>query len=294
MRITTRMMTDNTIQHMADSLEALNKLQESVSSGKRFQAASDDPANASLSLSLKSSLRTMDDLLNTAAQANDWMSASELAFQQMEDLATRASSLITRGLSDTVGAEQRANSLAPEMDGMLDEAFSLANSDVNGQYLFAGYKVTAPAFSMPDRDTVTYMGDAGVMQRSLGPSKNVNINYQGDTAFGNVFKGLIDARNALTADDTGALRTALGEIQSALSEVDKYRTLNGTRLRQVQVAQDYLERSQIETKSLLSQKEDINLAEGIALLKGQETNYQVVLEVSQRTISAMSLFDYLR
>jgi flagellar hook-associated protein 3 FlgL len=288
------MMTDNAIRNMADSLEALNKMQENVSSGKKFQVASEDPASASLSLSLKSSLRTMDDFLNTAAQANDWMSASELAYQQMEDMATRASSLIARGLTDTVGADERANSLAPEIDGMLDEAFGLANSNVNGQYIFAGYKVNAPAFEMPDRDTVTYVGDAGVMQRSMGPSKNVNINVQGDVAFTGIFKGLIDARNALTGNNTGALRTALGEIQSALSEVDKFRTLNGTRLRQVQVAQDYLERSQIETKSLLSQKEDINLAEGIALLKGQETNYQVVLEVSQRTISAMSLFDFLR
>jgi hypothetical protein len=44
---------------------------------------------------------------------------------------------------------------------------------------------------------------------------------------------------------------------------------------------------------VLSQKQDANLAEAISMLKNQETSYQVVLEVSQRAISALTLFDYL-
>jgi hypothetical protein len=36
------------------------------------------------------------------------------------------------------------------------------------------------------------------------------------------------------------------------------------------------------------------MAEGIALLANQETTYNAVLEVSQRAISALSLFDYFK
>jgi len=68
----------------------------------------------------------------------------------------------------------------------------------------------------------------------------------------------------------------------------------GARLRQVQVASDYLSKTEIETQSLLSKKEDLNLAEGISQLRGRENAYQAALEVSQRAISAMGLFDYLR
>jgi hypothetical protein len=50
----------------------------------------------------------------------------------------------------------------------------------------------------------------------------------------------------------------------------------------------------IETQSLLSKNEDVNMAEGIAQLANQETTYNAVLEVSKRAISALSLFDYLR
>ncbi|HEX2993231.1 MAG TPA: hypothetical protein VHP14_00305, partial [Anaerolineales bacterium] len=75
---------------------------------------------------------------------------------------------------------------------------------------------------------------------------------------------------------------------------DQSRTSNGARLRQVESAANFLETMQIETKSLLSKNEDLNMAEGIAMLANQETTYSAVLEVSQRAISALSLFDYLK
>ena len=49
-----------------------------------------------------------------------------------------------------------------------------------------------------------------------------------------------------------------------------------------------------ETTRLLSQNEDVNMAEGITELQKQQSNYQVVMEVTSRAISAMTLFDYLK
>ncbi|MGB9586319.1 MAG: hypothetical protein ACPL7A_02730, partial [Anaerolineales bacterium] len=70
-------------------------------------------------------------------------------------------------------------------------------------------------------------------------------------------------------------------------------TTNGARQRQVRLAKDRLEKAQIELKSLLSAKEDTNMTEAISYLQHQQTVYQTVLEVGQRAISAMSLFDLL-
>jgi flagellin-like hook-associated protein FlgL len=65
-------------------------------------------------------------------------------------------------------------------------------------------------------------------------------------------------------------------------------------MREVQSATEYLVSTQTEAQSLLSKKEDANMAESISLLRNQETTYQAVLEVSQRAVSALSLFDYLK
>jgi flagellin-like hook-associated protein FlgL len=84
------------------------------------------------------------------------------------------------------------------------------------------------------------------------------------------------------------------KLKSSMGIMDQYRTSNGARLRQVESASNFLETMRIETKGLLFKNKDINMAEGVALLANQETTYSAVLEVSQRAISALSLFDYLK
>ncbi len=294
MRVTNQMMIDNAIRHMSENLESLNRLREKVATNQQFQSASDDPINASISLNLRSSLRSLESYSQTTDLAKDWMNATDFAMQEMEKVAQRAINLVTRGLTDSLTAEERANAIAPEIDSLLSQALEIANTSENGRYIFSGFKIDGKAFTQVDSNTIVYNGDQGIMQRSLGPGQSVSINIVGDQAFSAFFQTLIQARNALNSNDTATLRTTLDGLQSGLETMDRFRTGNGARMRQVSSAADYLDRIKIETKSLLSKKEEINLAEGISLLRGQETTYQAVLEVSQRAISAMSLFDYLR
>jgi flagellar hook-associated protein 3 FlgL len=298
MRITNRMITEHAIAHMSDSLEQLHSLQEKNSTQKKFSNASDDPVAASMSLSLKSSLTSIEGYESTVGLANDWLSANEVAFEKMEELSTSANTLITRALNDTFDAQERANAFAQDLNGIIREAVDAANYNQNGQYIFAGIQVGQPTepYSIPDNATPVPTLNAavnGTLQRTIGPGKNVTLNFHADDAFGTFFQTLVDARNALLNNDTNALRTSFTALQSNLNLLDQNRTLNGARMRQVEVAQDYLDKTKIETQSLISQNEDINLAEGISMLKSQETTYQVVLEVSQRAVSTMNLFDYM-
>jgi flagellar hook-associated protein 3 FlgL len=161
---------------------------------------------------------------------------------------------------------------------------------------------------------LNYRGDTGTMQRNLGPDQSVQMNVRGDQAIQKFIEDLIAASDALTQNNIHnppaattpptppaiapptlpTLQDALTKVKSSSDVVNQFRTANGARLRQVESASSFLETVKIETKSLLSQKEDTNLAEGIALLTNQQTTYQAVLEVSQRAISALSLFDYMR
>jgi len=318
MRITTRMMSENAIIHMNENLERVHRLQEKISSTKQFQNASDDPARASTSLSLRSHLRTLDSYASTAASAGNWMTATDNAFDQLEQIANRASALILTGLNDTLSPAERDRTLGVEMQNLLNQAVELGNTKVNGLSIFAGFQVSGPAFELVDAaaplldyqgnpftpKVVNYVGDTGAMQRSLGPDQTVNLNVRGDQAILGFLQNLNLAVNAIKQDNihkTGnavtdplSLESALSGVKSSLDTLDQYRTGNGARLRQVESAADFLETVKLETQGLLSNNEDTNLAEGIAQLSNQQTTYQAVLEVSQRAISALSLFDYLR
>lgn len=318
MRITSRMATDNAIQNMAENLEKVSKLQEKLASTKQFQVASEDPTNASASLSLRSHLQTLNSYTDAAEMTQNWMAASDNAFDQLEQIAVRANNLILRGLNDSLSGSERALSISPEMQDLVDQAVEIGNTSVNGQYIFSGYQLNQKAFSLSDSantltdyqgntftpKVVNYLGDTGSMQRNLGPDQSVTLNVRGDQAILGFLQNLIQASNALkqnNINDTGNpvtdpinLQSTLTGLKSSLETLDQYRTSNGARMRQVDSAANFLESIKLETKSLLSEKEDTNMAEGIALLANQQTTYQAVLEVSQRAISALSLFDYLR
>ena len=308
MRITNRMMVDNAIHNMSENLEKVSRLQGKLSTGKQFQVASEDPARASVSLSLRSNLRTLESYADTAETTKNWMTATDNAFDQMEQLGIRATDLILRGLNDTFSGGERATAMATEMQDLLNQAVELGNTSVNNQYVFAGYQVDNKAFELVDSATtlldyqgnvftpkvVNYLGDVGVMQRSLGPDQSVTLNVRGDQALDGLLPNLALAGNALKQNDMTALQSILTNVKTSLDTMEQYRTSNGARMRQVESATNFLETMKIETQSLLSKNDDINMAEGIALLANQETTYSAVLEVSQRAISALSLFDYLK
>lgn len=294
MRVTNRMMVDNAIKYMNDNLERLSKFQERISSGKKIQSASDDPATAQAVLSLHSSLEAGKAYLDSALMAADRLDANELALKQMSDLVKRSIELASGGLSDTNSAVER-RALATEVDSLLRTAVDIGNSTHASSYIFSGFRTSTKPFTLNSGppDSVSYAGDAGVMQLSIGPGQKVTVNIDGSSTFSPLFAALIDVRDALNANDTSALQVVFGALTTAHDNLNQARTTNGARKRDLEASVERIESTQLALKSLLSQKEDADLTEAISMLRHQETIYQAVLETGRRTIGLPSLFDFL-
>ncbi len=292
MRVTNRMMTENAIAHMNENLERLQQLTERSSSGKAFQTMSDDPGQAAMALSLRSTLITNQGYVDTGQSTNDWLSAVESAFKQMVEIGTKATNLARSGQPDTIsGAERYA--FGVEMDALLRQAVEVGNSSHLGKYIFSGFQVKTPPFELDAAaTTVTYNGDNGIIQQDVSPGQKMATNIPG-TMFEDFFATLIATRDALLNNQPDVLEDRLGELNTYMEVIKNGRTTNGARQRQVRMVLDTMEKTRIELKSLLSQKEDVNMTEAISLLRQQETVYQTVLEVSSRAISALNLFDVL-
>jgi len=302
MRVTNQTMTDNAIQYMNDNLSRLNELQLRVSSGKNFQNSSDNPSGVSAALSLRSTIKTNETYINTIQNSTDWMSATEYSLGQMIDVATRAKVLSEQGLSDTLSGKERSAALGTEIDGLLGQAIQIGNANHQGNYIFSGFQILTKPFALNASgnsvDSLDGFGNpldtSGKLQREIGPNQTITINVDGNAAFSSLFQALIDVRNALNGNNTANLQTAITSLNTSLDGVVQVRTSVGARQRQLQTSADRMDKTQLQLKSLLSQKEDTNMAEAISLMSNQETVYKTVLEVGQRAISALNLFDYLR
>jgi flagellar hook-associated protein 3 FlgL len=301
MRITNQLMTENAIRHMNENLETIQHLQDQISTTKVIQNISDDPATASSVLSMHSTLATVQSYRDAANVADDWMSATETSLAQMVDMGTRATMLATSGVSDTQGQEERT-SLANDLDEIIKQAIQTANTAHEDKYIFAGFQVRPPIPPFAGADTnadgrfdvVNYVGDNGSIQREIGPGTMVTTNVDGNAAFQPLFNAMIAAREALFAGNTANLQTAITNMGTAMQTLNAARTGNGGRQRQLEAAITRIINSQTEIKSLLSKKEDTNLAEAISHLTNQQTVYQATLEVGQRAIAMATLFDYLK
>jgi flagellar hook-associated protein 3 FlgL len=293
MRISNNMITDNAVRRLAEALERQSNLQDRIASTKQFDVASDAPANASMALSLRSSLTLSQAYLETAQNTSNWMNASETSFKQMVTLATRAIKLVTNGLSDTNGDQQREAD-ATEMGLIFNEAVDLGNTSHLGNYIFSGFHITTKPFSVAGDGTVTYNGDHGQMEREVAPGQTVVANVNGEDAFMSFFTALKTAQTALSSEDRTQMGAALSALNTAMDTINTHRASNGTYMRTVQSSIDHTETTDLEIKSLLSQREDLNMIEAISMLRSQETTYQAALEVAQRAMSSLNLFDVLR
>jgi flagellar hook-associated protein 3 FlgL len=293
MRITNKMMVGNAVMHMDENLERLNSLQEKIASGKQFQTMSDDPAKAASVLSLRSSLQASQNYIDNDNVVNDWLSANELGLKQMVDIGTRAKNLTLQGVSDTMGSSER-NALATEIDQIIDQAVSAANSQNQGKYIFAGFrsKSATPPFAInAARTAVTATVDTHSIQVDISPGQTMTTNFVGSAIFDPIFRALIGARDALRSNDSTQIQAAQDTLSTAMDPITTARTTNGGRMRQLKLTLDAMGQTQVELKSLLSSKEDLNMAEAISQLRLQETTYQSVLEVSSRAISTATLFE---
>jgi len=111
--------------------------------------------------------------------------------------------------------------------------------------------------------------------------------------FSDLFESLIDARDALDADNTTTLAAARQDLAAALDQISESRSLNGARLRELERSVERMERIDLDLRALLTQIEEVDMTEAISLLRLQETAYQAVLETSRRILNTPSLFEVI-
>ena len=302
MRVTQRMILDNSVKDMTNSLSAYNDSAQKTSDGKQFRWASDNPAHAAAALSIRSTLEKDEAYIDTANSLDLWMNETTAALGSMEKLATRAINLVLEGKTDTMGIEQRQVA-ASEINMIFQQAIGIGNSRHQGQhYIFSGFQTNTKPFTLvtnptpPPADMVTYDGDDGEIKRNIGPEQPLVGNLPGTIFTGagsGIFNALIRARDSLNNDNKTEMEASITDLQRSMDYINGKHVEYGSRQRQLQASISRMESSKIDLNSLLSQKEDVNMAEAISTLKQQELVYQSVLQVGNRALALTNLFEMM-
>ena len=312
MRVTDLMMTNNAMQHMADAMEGLSRLQTEAATDKVITTPADNPSVAVTGLNLQSIIATNDSYTSTANTTSDWLDANELYLGQMVDIGTRALTLAQEGVSDTETLKER-QTIANDLEGVLQNAVNAANGTHEGKFIFAGYFVNGGTGGVPPYQYTAGGGavtlapgitsTAGPVNQTIQRGQTIQINVDGNTVFQPLFQSIIAVRDDLNNPNfnTAQLTADISTLDQAVNgsnpllppSLSTMRSTNGDRTQQVNMALDRMTQTDTSLKNLLSQTEDANMADVITQLNSQQTVYQAVLSVGKNAVP-QSLFDYLQ
>ncbi|MBU2538914.1 MAG: hypothetical protein KKH22_10795 [Proteobacteria bacterium] len=141
MRITMQSIHKNILTNLNTITTSMGRINAQISSGKQMATISDNPVNLVTALGLRTSLSQITTYQDNLTFGDKTITAAESALTQMKDIVLRAKTLGLQQANASVSPQNRA-SAAEEIRHLWEEAITLANSDVNGKYIFGGYRTT--------------------------------------------------------------------------------------------------------------------------------------------------------
>jgi flagellar hook-associated protein 3 FlgL len=306
-RITNSILVSDLIRNLNERMRTLSDLQIQVATGRRVNYASDDPAAAGLILELRNHLRQNAQFQENVENAQAWLMNTESTLQELNDLLIEVRADAVQGSNETMTPEDMAQ-LAEEINSYLENVFSLSNADYNGKNLFGGTNTQDEPFTAM-RDPVTGwitsvtanpLGTDGAIMRQIDTNNSMQINIAGMDVFmpegsGNsedMFKVLVDLRDALVAGDPVAVGDTIPAIDLVMGNVTDFTSLAGSKVSRLEFMSSSLLNEETQLTSQLSDKEDVDLVELMTQMTLEENAYQVALNVGASIIQP-TLVDFI-
>jgi flagellar hook-associated protein 3 FlgL len=267
--------------------EELNHASRVVSTGKRISDLSDDPVGLTQALNIKSALSNFEQLGRNITTGNSWLTASESAMSNVQGLLSDAKTLCVQMATVTIGPSERL-AASETVQNMLEEVISLANTGLNGRYIFSGSKTDTVPFSQDG----TYNGDNNPFTVKIGRNASVQVGSDGQAVFGTIFNTLSDLKNALGANDVNGIQTAMSNLDIHFDHVSNKISDVGSKMLRMEIKENIFQDLKISNTERLSKIEDADITEAIIDLQAKELVYQAALSSSAKVME-LSLVDYM-
>ena len=295
MRVSSKAMWDTTRYQLGNITNELTEASIIIATGKRINSLKDDPVGVTRVLNLKSNLSDLDQIRKNLATAQTWLDAGETALSSVQDIVTESKTLAIAMRSDTVNADDRQVS-AEQIRGYILELESLANTQVQGQYIFSGTKTDTKSFELDDQQsptTATYSGNSTAFEIKTGKNSTVAVSQNGNSLFSTLFSSMIDLLNDLETDDAAGIETGIANLNTDFETINTAIAGIGAKGVRVETKEKIIQDLNLSYTESRSELEDADIIEAISHLKSTELAYQAALAATSKLMT-MSLIDFMR
>jgi flagellar hook-associated protein 3 FlgL len=284
------------------------RLQTQLATGSKLLAPSDDPVATGRLARLSIAQADQKQYAQNVKLASSLLAQTDSTLESISNNLKRANELAIRAGNETLSPENRA-AIAAELDAMLDDMLSLANTtDLRGNALFGG-SADGPAYTRAPDGTISFAGAGEAPPVPIGAGVSVAATdsgprvFEGFTVDGNpsdLFKVIGDLTAALKlggVPDSAALKQAIARanegIGKAAEKIDTGRSSVGARAARLEIESDRLAQAAVDNEIERSSIEGVDVQTAVVEL--QKT--MLALEATQASFSKLtqlSLFDYIR
>ena len=304
MRVTSNMMTDSLARYLTAQNEALYERQTIIASQKRINRPSDDPIGMGKVLDYRQTLSSIEQYRTNIQSGQKRLEITEITLDLVDELLQGVRAI---ALTESGGTTESRQLTAGEVKNMFDQVLDLANSKLNGNYMFSGYQTQTAPFSRDealattfDQFTVTYNGDVGDARFIVGHNTEITIDTDGRPLFQNaaggginIFDAMRDLIVALETDDTVAISAQADLIDHGRKQINNLRAANSPILYQLEISENHWQNYKPKIQELLAREEEVDITQAVVELQSIELAYQTTLATTAR-ITQQGLVDFLK
>ncbi len=265
-------------------------LEEQLSSGQLLNQPSDDPAAVTLVLSLSSQVSQLTSWQSNAGTATAWLGTANNAANNVLDSMQSAQALLLQALNQGAQDSSTYQALGEQLQGVVSNLVSLANTQYEGRAIFAGTSASPQAYDSAGN----YLGNSDVPTVVIGPGagagQTVGLSVSGTDLFGtgpsNVFATLSNVATALLSGSptTAQLTTALNGLDANIATAQQASEVLGNASEEVSAVSSALTTQITGIQSSQASLEDVNVATATTQLDSEMTNYQAALWAASQAI----------
>jgi flagellar hook-associated protein 3 FlgL len=296
LRITHRTIADTVNFNLQRSLSRLERYSHQLSTGKAFDRPSQNPVGVGRVMAYSAAIGRNEQYRLNMGEIQGWLESGETALSSGLHVLQQVRQLTIYAANSVVSAAER-HSQAAEADGLYRQMVSVANSELNGLYIFAGHNTLTRPFELDAGGVVQYHGDGGQRVQEISAHQEVAMNLSGAQAFGpgqEVFNAVAQAAEAMRNQDLPALSGAvLTDLDRAIDLLLQNISELGGRSKRADDAYNILFGESISLEAMRSGMEDIDIARTITDYQMQESAYRATLATAARMLQP-SLVDFLR
>jgi flagellar hook-associated protein 3 FlgL len=297
-QITSQMMANTMLANLSNQLSQLDTTQNELSTGLRINQPSDDPYGTALALQLNGQLSSFQSYNANVNDGTAWAQTASVSLQSIQQMVERVRELVVRSANGT-NSQTDLNAAADEISQLTDSIKQTANTEYDGQYIFAGTATTAPPWQLGSNDA--FQGNTSAITRAIGPGASVQINADLSSVLGSgtpagdgkLLGTLRTIVSALQSGNTSALTGQLSNIDSSVSSLEAVQANVGAAQDRLQMAGTRLSSLKLTDQAQLSSVQDVDMAQASIQFATEQAGYEAALQSAAKIIQT-SLLNFLQ